>query len=199
MDNVALFNINLTIHPVHRSLFRVEFLYDFVLFSAVLSFNFMVLDLLQLDEVSSVLKASQLDFITTQMNDGIWEDVNNFCEDLSDQFVSLFESDVERAHVPVSEGTGDVLVLRGESPAGGMTRSVEFRDDSDSSNHGVPDEFSCVSCGVGLLLAEGSVLGDFWVRVQDQWESILVSDVPVENTQFIVHHGIDGFIEQVHG
>jgi hypothetical protein len=166
MDNIALFYFDLAVHPIHWRLFRVELLNDLVLFSAVLPFDFMVLDLLQFNKVCSVFQTSQLHFITSQVNDWIGEDVNDFCEDLSDQIVSLFESDVERAHVPVSKGAGDIFVLRGQSPTGSMTGSVEFGDDSDSSDHGVPDEFFCVGRGVGLLFAEGSVLGDFWVRVQ---------------------------------
>ncbi len=163
MNDVAIFDFDLAVHPVHWSLFGIKFLDDLVLFSAVLSFDFIILDLLKLDEFCFVFQASQLDFIASQMDDGIWEDVDDFCKDLFHKFVSLIETNIQRAHVPIAEGASNVFVLRGQSPTGCMTWGVQLGYNSDTSDHGVSDEFPCVGGGVSLLLTESSVLSDFRV------------------------------------
>lgn len=52
---------------------------------------------------------------------------------------------------------------------------------------------------VGLLLAEGGVLGDLWVALEDQGECVFIGNMPMKNTQLIVHHGINRLIQQMHG
>lgn len=57
MDNIALFNVNKSIEPVHWGFSRVELLDDLVLFSAVLALDLVLLDLLFLDEFGLVFEA----------------------------------------------------------------------------------------------------------------------------------------------
>ena len=97
------------------------------------------------------------------MDDRIWENVDDFSEDFSDKFVSLIETNIQWTHVPIAKSASNVFVLRCQSPTGCMAGGVQLGYDSDASDHGVSDEFSCVGSGVSLLLTECSVLCDFRV------------------------------------
>ena len=57
-----------------------------------MSFNLMLCDLLQLDEFRFIIQTGKYDFIATQMNDRVWEYVNDLSEDLSNKLVSLIKS-----------------------------------------------------------------------------------------------------------
>lgn len=78
MDNILIFNVDGRIHPVHGNLVRVKVFDDFMLFSPVMSFNFLFFDVLKPDEIGFISETSKDDLITTQMNDWIWEDVDDF-------------------------------------------------------------------------------------------------------------------------
>lgn len=80
-----------------------------------------------------------------------------------------------------------------------MTRSVKFRHNSDSSYHCVPDQLPGVGCGVSLFGTERCELSDFRMRVKDEWKGVFVSNVPMEDAELVVHHGVNGFVEQMHG
>jgi hypothetical protein len=97
------------------------------------------------------------------MDNRIWENVDDFSEDFSDKFVSLIETNIQWTHVPIAKSASNVFVLRCQSPTGGMTGSVQLGYNSDASDHGVSDKFSCVGRGVSLLLTKCSVLCDFRV------------------------------------
>ncbi len=44
MDDIFIFDADGRVHPVHRDLVRIKVFDDFVLFSPVMSFNFLFLD-----------------------------------------------------------------------------------------------------------------------------------------------------------
>jgi hypothetical protein len=198
VDDVALFNVNETVQPVHWGFGRVQLLDDLVLLSTVLALDLMLLDFLLLDELCLVFEAGEGYFIAAQVNDRVGEDVDYLGEDLLDQFVGLFQSYIKWSHVPAAKCTGDVLVLWGFSPAGCVARGVQFWDDSDAADHSVTDKLTGVVRGVGLLLAEGSVLGDFGVTLENQGECVFIRNMPMKNTQLIVHHSINSLIQQMH-
>lgn len=137
VNNVAFFDLNLTVHPVHGCLFGVKVLNDLVLFSSVVSFNLMFLDFLQFDKVSSVFETSQHDFITSQVNDWVRENINNLSKDFFDQFVGFVQSHVQRPHIPTAKSACDVLVLRGKSPTCSVPRCIQLWHHSYTSHHRV--------------------------------------------------------------
>lgn len=154
MDYVACLDINLRVHPVHWGLFRVQFFDNFMLFSSIVPFNVLLLDIFLLDKLRLVLKTCQNNFIPTQVNNWIGENVNDLCKHLLNQFVSLIQSNIQRPHVPTAECAGYVLVLWCFAPTGSVTGSVKLWDDSNTSDHCVSDELPGISAGVGLLWAE---------------------------------------------
>ena len=79
-----------------------------------------------------------------------------------------------------------------------MARSVKLRDDSNSSAHSIADQVTGLLSRIGLFGRKGSVLGYFWVRVEDEREGVLVDYVPVKDIEFVVHHCVNSFVEQVH-
>jgi hypothetical protein len=34
------------------------------------------------------------------------------------------------------------------------------------------------------------------MRVQDQRKRIFINDMPMKDTEFVVHHGVDGFVDE---
>lgn len=77
-----------------------------------------------------------------------------------------------------------------------MARRVEFRHDSNSLLHCVLHYVPGIVGSVGLFRRVGGVLSDFWVRVQDQREGILIDDMPVQHIHLVVHHSIDGLFDK---
>lgn len=154
MDDIACLDINLRVHPVHWGLFGIKFFDNFMLFSSIVSFNVLLLDIFLFDKLCLVLKTCQNNFIPTQMNNWIGEDVNYFGKHLLNQFVSLIKRNIQRSHVPTAECAGYVFVLWCFAPAGSVTGGIELWDDSNTSDHCVSDELPGISAGVGLLWAE---------------------------------------------
>ena len=126
-----------------------------------MSFDFLFLDVFESDKFSFIGKASKNNLITAQMNDWVWEDVDDLSEYFFDQFVSLFESNVKGPHVPTTKSTGDILVLRGFSPTGCVAGCIKLWNNSDSSYHGVSDQLPRISAGISLFRTEGCILSDF--------------------------------------
>ena len=52
---------------------------------------------------------------------------------------------------------------------------------------------------VGLIFAECSKLCQLGVRFQSERKGVLICDVPVQHIHFIVHQGIYGLIDDLHG
>lgn len=94
------------------------------------------------------------------MKNGVWEDVDDLGEDLLDQFVSLLQGNIQRSHVPTTKRASYILVLRRLSPTCGMSRSIEFWDHSYTSDHGISNQFSCISGRISLFGAERCMLGN---------------------------------------
>lgn len=78
-----------------------------------------------------------------------------------------------------------------------MSRGIQLGNDPDSSPKAILNNFSGLLRSVGLFRGMGSVLSDFRMRVEYEREGILIHDVPVENTELVVHHGIDCLQDQV--
>lgn len=60
-----------------------------MLLSTIMTFNLMLGYFFQLNEFGFIIQTGKNDFITTQMNDRIWEYINDLSEYLFNQFVSL--------------------------------------------------------------------------------------------------------------
>ena len=129
------------------------------------------------------------------MNNWVGENVNNLSKDFFNKFISLLKSNIQRTHVPMSKSTSYVFILRSFSPTCCMTWCVKFRDDSYTSYHGVSNKLSGICCCVCFLWTERGMLCNFRMWIQNKWEGVFISDVPVEDTQFVVHHSIDSFIK----
>lgn len=89
MHNIAFFNLDLPIHPVHRCFFGIEIFNDFVLFSPIMSLNLVLLDFLQFYKLGPVFETCKHHFIASQVNDRVREDINNLSKYFFDKFVSL--------------------------------------------------------------------------------------------------------------
>lgn len=138
-----------------------------MLFSSVMSLNPILLDVFQPYKISSILKACQLNLISSQMNDRIREDVNDLCEYLSDKFVCLIQTYIQRTHVPTSECTCNFLILWCFSPTCCMSRSIKLRNNSHTSDHRISYQLSCIVCGVSLFFTKSCILCNLWMRVQN--------------------------------
>jgi len=132
-----------------------------MLFASVMSLNFSFTNLFQFHELGFVLKACQNYLISTEVNDWIREDVNDLSEDFFNKFVGLLKSNIQRTHVSMSKSAGNVFILRSFSPTCCMTWCIKFRDDSYTSDHGISDELSGISCCISLLWTEGGMLCNF--------------------------------------
>ena len=78
-----------------------------------------------------------------------------------------------------------------------MSRGIQFGDDPHSSSLPILNDLSGFFGGIGLLGRVRGMFSDFRVGVQYQRKGVLVDDMPVQNIHLIVHHGIDGFIDEL--
>ena len=127
------------------------------------------------------------------------EEVEYLCKNLFDQLVSPFKSDIKRSHEASSKSASKIFIFRCQSPTGCMTRSIKFRDNSNSSSHGILNNLSDLLSGIGFFRRKGGVLRQFRMGIQDQRERILVNKMPMKSVHFVVHHGVNGFIYQFDG
>ena len=156
-------------------------------------------DSLFLDKLCFVGQAGQHHLVTSQVDIRVRKNIENFGKDLLDQLVSFVEGHIERAHEASSESASDAFVFGCKSPAGSVSGSVEFRDNSYSSFNGIINQVSCLLGCVDLFVRVGGVFGDLRVGVQQKGEGILVNHVPVHYIELVVHECVDGLLEQVHG
>lgn len=133
------------------------------------------------------------------MNYRIWEDVNDFRKHLLHQFVSLIQCHVQRPHISTTEGTCNIFILRSFAPTRCMTRSIKLGNHSDPPHHRISYKLPCICSRIGFLGTKRSMLSNLGMRIKNQWEGVLISDMPMKNVQFIIHHGVDRFIKQVYG
>lgn len=71
-----------------------------------------------------------------------------------------------------------------------MGRCIQFRDNSNSSCHGIVDNtFDIIH---GVYARQCTRLCDFRVRGDEHREVLGVNDVPMENIEFVVEHAING-------
>lgn len=95
MDDVSGLDLDVVgVHPVHELFVGVELGKDFVLFAAVVSLDLLLSDVLFCYEFCFVGQTCEHHFVATQVHNRVREDIKDFSEDLSDESVGLFESDV---------------------------------------------------------------------------------------------------------
>jgi hypothetical protein len=81
MNNISFLDFNIIeVHPVHELFVWIQLFQHFMLFSTIMKLHFKLLDFFLFDEFSFVLEASQNDLVSTQVNNRIRENVENFSE-----------------------------------------------------------------------------------------------------------------------
>ena len=76
---------------------------------------FTIFDALLFHEFSLILKASENNLVTTQVDYWIWEDVDHLAN-TSFTSVGFIQCYVQWAHVPTSESTSHTFVLGSQAP-----------------------------------------------------------------------------------
>jgi len=200
MNNIACFNVDLIgVHPIHELLIGMQFLEDFTLFPSIVPLHLHLSYALLLQKFRLIGKASQNHLVSSQVHDRIGKNIEYFRKHLLHQLVGLVESDIERTHKASAKRAGHSLIFGSKAPAGRVARSIEFRHNSNSSPEAILHDCSGLLCGVGFLGGVAGIVGDFWMRVEDEWEGVLVDDMPVEDVEFVVHHGVDGLENHAEG
>lgn len=198
VNNIASFNVYfIGVHPIHEFLVWMQFLKDFVLFPSIVPLHLHLSYALLLEKFSLIGKASQNHLVSSQVHDRVRKNIEYFRKHLLHQLVGLVERDVERTHKASAERAGYSFVFGSKAPARRVARSVELRHDSYSSPEPILHDFSGLLSCVGFFGGVAGILCDFWMRVEDEWEGVLVDDMPVEDVEFVVHHGVDGLENHV--
>lgn len=134
-----------------------------MLFSSVMSLNLVLFYVFQSYEICPILEACQLNFISSQMNHWIWENIDDLCEYLPHQFVCLIQTYIQRTHVSTTKSACNILILWCFSPTCCMSGSIKLWDNSHTSDHRVSYQLSCFICGISLFLTKSCILSNLWM------------------------------------
>jgi hypothetical protein len=141
------------------------------------------------------IPATSKDFITSEMEGVPREIVLEIGVDVGKQVVGSIEGGVKlterNASIPNGLGAGDEVREFGiQSPRASVGRSINFRNDLDTSQDGVVDDFLNIALRVGFFGREGSELTELGVAGHVHGERVTISNVPMENVELDGKHGI---------
>lgn len=150
-----------------------------------------------LNEISFVLKTSQHNLITSQVHQRIREYIKYFSKYLLYELIGLIKCHIQRTHESSAKSAGNPFVFGCQTPACSMSRSIKFRNNTDSSSKSVLNNISCLRSRISLFGWVWGVLCNLRMGVKDKREGILIDNMPMEHIQFVVHHSINGFVDEV--
>lgn len=90
----------------------------------------------------------------------------------------------------------DILVSFTSSPCLSMSWSVNFRNQSDSTGLSILDEWFYVILSVNT--SDWSILRKFRYCVNLHWETVFITDMPMQNVHFVKHKPIDHLFNNFH-
>lgn len=140
----------------------------------------------------SLIPARTKNFITTHMNVLVREEVLDVLEDKVVSFISLVNGRVKLVVVVFATRTsnGDVSILSASAPRSDVTRRINFRNDSDTVSSSIINNFLNIFLGISVSSTIGTKVRHFRNRFEFNGERFIISNVPVENIHFVVHHSI---------